>query len=126
MADNSVTLVGNVTSEPELRFSAKGQPIANFSIGVSHRVKKGDEWTDQLDGFFKCSVFGAMAENVAESLHKGMRVVVTGRLHQSSWTDGGSGARRTAVEIQVDEVGPSLKFATVEVHKVEREREMAG
>lgn len=120
MADNSVTIVGNVTDDPELRFTPSGQAVANFTVAVNKRFKNNaGEWEDRLDGFFRCSCWRDMAENVAESLKKGSRVVVTGRLQQRSWDDQ-EGNKRSAFEIQVDEVGPSLRWATATITKSQR------
>lgn len=119
MPDNSVTLVGNVTDDPELRFTPSGQAVANFTVAVNRRYKSGDKWEDKLDGFFRCSCWRDMAENAAESLRKGTRVVVVGRLQQRSWEDQ-EGNRRSQVEVQVDEVAPSLRWATATVQKSQR------
>jgi single-strand DNA-binding protein len=120
MADNSVTLVGNITDDPELRFTPSGRPVANFTVAVNKRWKDQEgQWQDRLDGFFRCSAWGEMGENAAESLQKGARVVVTGRLQQRSWDDP-EGNKRSAVEVQVDEVGPSLRWATATVQKSQR------
>jgi single-strand DNA-binding protein len=120
MADNSVTIVGNVTDDPELRFTPNGAAVANFTVAVNRRFKgQSGQWEDKLDGFFRCSCWRDMAENAAESLSKGTRVVVVGRLSQRSWEDG-EGNRRSAVEVQVDEVAPSLKWATAQVQKSKR------
>jgi single-strand DNA-binding protein len=118
-SDNTVTLVGNITDDPELRFTPSGAAVANFTVAVNRRFKNGDRWEDKLDGFFRCSCWREMAENVAESLQKGSRVVVVGRLNQRSWEDQ-EGNKRSAVEIQVDEVGPSLRWATAAVQKSQR------
>lgn len=118
--DNVVTLVGNITDEPELRFTAGGAAVANFTVAVNRRFRNQDgSWDDKLDGFFRCSCWREMAENVSESLHKGARVVVTGRLQQRSWEDGENN-KRTTIEVQVDEVGPSLRWATASVTKGRR------
>ena len=120
MADNTVTLVGNVTDDPELRFTPSGRPVANFTVAVNRRFKNNDgQWEDRLDGFFRCSCWGDMAENTAESLTKGSRILVTGRLQQRSWEDN-DGNKRSAFEVQVDEVGPSLKWATATIQKSQR------
>ena len=126
MPDNTVTLVGNVTDDPELRFTPSGRPVANFTVAVNRRFKNNDgQWEDRLDGFFRCNVWGDMAENTAESLQKGTRILVTGRLQQRSWEDG-DGNRRSAIEVQVDEVGPSLKWSTASVQKSQRSRGGSG
>ena len=119
MADNAVTLVGNVTEDPELRFTPSGQAVANFTVAVNRRYKQGDKWEDKLDGFFRCSCWRDLAENAAESLRKGTRVVVVGRLQQRSWEDA-EGNKRSAVEVQVDEVAPSLRWATASIQKTQR------
>lgn len=120
MADNTVTLVGNITDDPELRFTPSGRPVANFTVAVNKRWKNNDgQWEDKLDGFFRCNVWADQAENAAESLHKGTRVLVTGRLQQRSWEDN-DGNKRSAFEIQVDEVGPSLRWSTAQVQKSQR------
>jgi single-strand DNA-binding protein len=118
--DNTVMLVGNLASDPELRFTPGGKPVANFSLAVNRRYKDGDEWKDKLDGFFRCNVWGDMAENVSESLSKGARVMVTGKLQQRSWEDKDSGEKRYAIEVQVDDVGPSLKWATAQIERTQR------
>lgn len=120
MADNTVTLVGNVTDDPELRFTPSGRPVANFTVAVNRRYKNNEgNWEDKLDGFFRCSCWADMAENAADTLKKGTRVVVVGRLNQRSWEDG-EGNRRSAVEVQVDEVGPSLRWARANVTKASK------
>ncbi len=119
-SDNSITIVGNVVDEPELRFTPSGSAVANFTVAVNRRYKNRDgNWEDKLDGFFKCNCWQSLAENVAESLHKGTRVVVTGRLNQRSW-EAQDGSRRSDIEIQVDEIGPSLRWATAQVVKSQR------
>jgi len=120
MADNSVTLVGNITDDPELRFTPSGRPVANFTVAVNRRWKdQQGEWQDKLDGFFRCSCWADMAENVAESLKKGTRVVLTGRLQQRTW-ETPEGDKRSAMEVQVDEIGPSLKWSVASVQKSQR------
>ncbi|CAN5562739.1 hypothetical protein BH24ACT26_BH24ACT26_00550 [soil metagenome] len=121
MANNNVvTLVGNITDDPELRFTPGGAAVANFTVAVNRRTPgQNGGWEDKLDGFFKCSCWREMAENVAESLQKGTRVVVVGRLQQRSWEDQ-EGNRRSTIDIQVDEVGPSLRWATAKIEKSSR------
>ena len=120
MADNTVTIVGNITDDPELRFTPSGRPVANFTVAVNKRWKNNDgQWEDKLDGFFRCNVWADQAENAAESLQKGTRVLVTGRLQQRQWEDN-DGNKRSAFEIQVDEVGPSLRWSTAQVQKSQR------
>lgn len=121
MANNNViTLVGNVTDDPELRFTPGGAAVANFTVAVNQRrPAQGGGWEDRLDGFFRCNCWRDLAENVAESLQKGTRIVVVGRLQQRSWEDQ-EGNRRSVVEVQVDDVGPSLRWATANVQKSSR------
>jgi single-strand DNA-binding protein len=119
-SDNTVTLVGNITDDPELRFTPSGAAVANFTVAVNRRYKnQAGDWEDKLDGFFRCNCWREMAENVAESFRKGTRVMVVGRLQQRSWDDQ-EGNRRSAFEVQVDEVGPSLRWATATVQKSQR------
>jgi single-strand DNA-binding protein len=119
-SENTVTLVGNITDDPELRFTPSGAAVANFTVAVNRRNRTQDgQWEDKLEGFFRCSCWRDMAENVAESLQKGSRVMVVGRLQQRSWDDQ-EGNKRSAFEIQVDEVGPSLRWATATIQKSSR------
>lgn len=119
-SDNTVTLVGNITDDPELRFTPSGAAVANFTVAVNRRIRNQDgTWDDRLDGFFRCNCWRDMAENVAESLQKGARVMVVGRLQQRTWEDS-EGNKRSAFEVQVDEVGPSLRWATATVTKSQR------
>src|ERR671922_2366611 len=119
-SNNVITLVGNITDDPELRFTPGGAAVANFTVAVNQRRQgQGGAWEDRLDGFFRCNCWRDLAENVAESLQKGSRVMVVGRLQQRSWEDQ-EGNRRSAFEVQVDEVGPSLRWATASVQKSRR------
>jgi single-strand DNA-binding protein len=116
MADTSTILVGNLTENPELRFTPSGAPVANFTVAVTPRVKDGDGWKDGETSFFRCTAWRSLAENLAESLTKGTRVLVQGRLQQRTWeTD--AGEKRSVVEVQVDEAGPSLRWATAKVER---------
>lgn len=117
---NEVHLIGNVTREPELRFTPSGSAVANFGLAVNRRWKnqQTDEWEEQVS-FFDVVCWRELAENVTESIPKGARVIVTGRLDQRRWeTD--SGDKRSKVEVVADEVGPSLRWATAQVAKNER------
>ena len=118
-SDNTITLVGNITDDPELRFTPAGAAVANFTVAVNRRINRDGQWEDKLDGFFRCNCWRDMAENVAESLQKGSRVMVVGRLQQRQWEDK-DGNKRSSFEIQVDEVGPSLRWATATVQKSSR------
>ncbi len=121
MNDTQITLVGNLVDAPELRFTPAGHAVANFRIASTPRYldKSTGEWKDGDSLFMTCHVWRQAAEHVAESLNRGTRVIVTGRLRQRSYEvqDGG---KRTVYEIEVDEVGPSLRNATAKVEKVQR------
>jgi single-strand DNA-binding protein len=120
MADNSITVIGNVTRDPEIRYTPNGQANANFGIAVNRRWmnRKTNEWEERTS-FLNVVVWREMAENVGESISKGTRVVVTGRLEQRSW-ETEQGDKRSVVEIVADDVGPSLRFATAKVEKIDR------
>ncbi|WP_151773634.1 single-stranded DNA-binding protein [Streptomyces abyssomicinicus] len=113
-----ITVVGNLVDDPELRFTPSGAPVANFRVASTPRTfdRQTNEWKDGESLFLSCSVWRQTAENVAESLTKGMRVVVQGRLKQRSYDDN-QGVRRTVYELDVEEVGPSLRNATAKVTK---------
>ena len=113
---NQVALVGNITDDPELRYTQSGAARAGFTVAVSHRSKHNGEWQDVNDGFFRCTAWRSVAENASRTLKKGMRVFVAGKLVQRSW-QGNDGNKRQTVEIQVTHVGPDLQFATAEVTK---------
>ena len=113
---NQVALVGNITDDPELRYTQSGAALANFTVAVSHRSKHNGEWQDVNDGFFRCTAWRSVAENAAQTLTKGMRVFVAGKLVRRSWQDN-DGNKRQIVEIQATHVGPDLQFATAEVPK---------
>jgi single-strand DNA-binding protein len=125
--DIPITVVGNLTGDPELRFTPSGQAVANFTVASTNRMldKQTNEWKDGDTVFIRCSVWRQYAENVAESLTKGTRVVVTGRLkvRQYEARDGGKG---TSVECDVDEVGPALRYATAKVNRVSRSDGFSG
>jgi single-strand DNA-binding protein len=111
-----ITLVGNLTADPELRFTPSGAPVANFTVASTPRTfdRASNEWKDGDALFLNCAVWRQAAENVAESLTKGMRVIVQGRLRQRSY-ETREGEKRTVVELEVDEVGPALKYASAKV-----------
>jgi single-strand DNA-binding protein len=119
--DVNITVVGNLTDDPELRFTPSGAAVANFTVASTPRFldKATNEWKDGDALFLRCSVWRQAAENVAESLQRGGRVIVTGRLRQRSY-ETKEGEKRTVVELEVDEVGPSLRFATAKVTKASR------
>ena len=114
--DTVITIVGNVTGDPELRFTPSGAAVANFTVASTPRTfdRASGEWKDGDAMFINCSVWRQAAENVAESLTKGMRVVVQGRLKSRSY-ETREGERRTVFEIEVDEIGPSLRYASAKV-----------
>jgi single-strand DNA-binding protein len=117
--DTFVTIVGNLTGDPELRFTPNGVAVANVRLAVTPRVREGDQWKDADTSFFRVNVWRQQAENVAETLTKGTRVIVTGKLRNRSWqTDGGE--QRTVTEIEAEEIGPSLKWATAKVERANR------
>lgn len=119
--DITVTVVGNLTNDPELRFTPNGAAVASFTVASSSRVldKTTNEWKDGDTTYLRCSVWRQYAENVAESLTKGTRVIVTGRLKQRSY-ETREGEKRTVMEIDVDDVGPALRYATAKVNRVQR------
>jgi single-strand DNA-binding protein len=110
MADTHVTITGNLTDDPDLRFTPNGHPVANFRLAVTARVKDGDSWRDGDTSFFRVNVWRQLAEHVAESLSKGDRAVVIGRLKSRSW-ETPEGDKRSVVEIDADEIAPSLRWA---------------
>ena len=119
--DTSITVVGNLTADPELRFTPSGAAVANFTVASTPRTfdRQSNEWRDGEALFLNCSVWRQAAENAAESLTRGMRVIVTGRLKARSY-ETREGEKRTVFEIDVDEVGPSMKYATAKVTKTSR------
>lgn len=120
--DVNVTIIGNLTNDPELRFTPSGAAVANFRVASTPRVldKATNEWKDGEAFYISCNVWRQYAENVAESLTKGMRVIVTGRLKQRSY-ETREGEKRTVIEMEVDEVGPALRYATAKVNRVSRQ-----
>jgi single-strand DNA-binding protein len=117
--DNQVMLVGNLTDDPELKFTPSGAAVANFRLAVTPRVKDGDDWKDGETSFFRVNVWRKQAENAAETLSKGTRTIVVGRLRTRSW-ETPEGDKRTVTEIEADELGPSVKFATAKVERASR------
>ena len=119
--DTVITVVGNLTADPELRFTPSGAAVANFTVASTPRTfdKNSNEWKDGEALFLRCSVWRQAAENVAESLQRGTAVIVQGRLKQRSY-ETKEGEKRTVYELDVEEVGPSLKWATAKVTKASR------
>ena len=118
MPDNTVTLVGNITRDPELRFTPAGQAVATFGMAVNRRYQKNGQWEEQTS-FFNITAWGTLGENASNSLNKGARILVSGRLEQRSW-ETQEGDKRSVVEVVADEIGPSLRWATVAITKNER------
>ena len=119
--DTVITIIGNLTADPELRFTPSGAAVANFTVASTPRMfdRQTNEWKDGETLFMRCSVWRDAAENVAESLQRGMRVIVSGRLKSRSY-ETKEGEKRTVVELDVDEIGPSLRNATAKVNKTQR------
>ena len=119
MTDTIITIVGNLTADPELRFTPSGAPVANFTIASTPRTfdRDANEWRDGEALFLRCSIWREYAENVTETLKKGMQVIAQGKLKQRSWEK--DGERRTSVELEVTEIGPALRFATAQVQRTQ-------
>jgi single-strand DNA-binding protein len=119
--DTVITVIGNLTADPELRFTPSGAAVANFTVASTPRMfdRQTNEWKDGEALFLRCNIWREAAENVAESLTRGSRVIVSGRLKQRSF-ETREGEKRTVVELEVDEIGPSLKYATAKVNKASR------
>ncbi|MEX1281240.1 MAG: single-stranded DNA-binding protein [Acidimicrobiia bacterium] len=116
---NSVTVVGNLTMDPELRYTSSGTAMANISVAVSRRYQdRNNEWQEETS-FFRGTLWREQAENAAESLHKGDRVIISGSLEQRSW-ETPEGDKRSVIELRVDDIGPSLRWATATVNKTAR------
>lgn len=126
--DITITVVGNLTAPPELRFIPSGAAVAQFTVASTPRQldKQSGEWRDGTPTFLDCKVWRDAAEHVAESLDKGARVIVTGRLKQESWEDRETGQKRSKFVLDVDEVAPSLRYATVTIKRMQRSSDGAG
>lgn len=120
-SDNTITIIGNLTAEPELRYTQSGVAVTNCRVAVNRRIRNSqtNEWEDRLDGYFTVNIWRDYAENVAESLHKGDRVMVQGRLTSRSYDDR-EGVTKWVTEIEADEVCPSLRWARVSIEKTSR------
>ena len=118
---SNITVVGNVTRDPELRFTPSGQAVATFGVAVNRRWqnRQNQQW-EESTSFFDVVAWGSLGENVAESVNKGARVIVTGRLEQRTW-ETQEGQKRSVIEVIADEVGPSLRWATAQVVRNERQ-----
>ncbi|MGH3804389.1 MAG: single-stranded DNA-binding protein [Pseudonocardiaceae bacterium] len=122
-----ITLIGNITADPELRFTPSGAAVANFTVASRPRIfdRQTNDWKDGEALFLRCNIWREAAENANESLTRGMRVIVSGRLRQRSY-ETREGEKRTVVEMEVDEIGPSLRYATAKVNKVTRQGGASG
>jgi single-strand DNA-binding protein len=125
--ETPITVIGNLTADPELRFTPSGAAVANFTVASTPRTfdRQTNDWKDGETLFMRCSVWREAAEHAAESLHRGDRVIATGRLVSRSWQTP-EGENRTVMEMQVDEVGPSLRYATAQVTKAQRQGGQGG
>jgi len=121
-----ITVIGNLTADPELRFTPGGHAVANFTVASTPQKfdRQSGEWKDEPALFLRCNIWRQPAENVAETLTRGARVIVQGRLRQRSFEH--EGQKRTVIEMEVDEVGPSLRYATAKVNKVSRSESSGG
>jgi len=119
--DTVITVIGNLTADPELRFTPSGAAVTNFTIASTPRYfdKQSNEWKDSEALFLRCNIWREYAENVAESLSKGMRVIAQGKLKQRSY-ETKEGEQRTVIELEVEEIGPALRYATARVNKTPR------
>ena len=125
--ETTITVIGNLTNDPELRFTPSGSAVANFTIASTPRTfdRQSNEWKDGETLFLRASVWREAAENVAESLTKGMRVIVSGRLKSRSY-ETKEGEKRTVIELEVDEIGPSLSYANAKVNRTQRSGGQGG
>lgn len=113
---NTATLIGNLTDAVDLRYSPDGTAVAKVAVAVSRRVRRNGEWVDQLDGYFTVTAFAELGEHAADSLSKGDRVLITGRLTQRNY-ENREGTRRTSIEVIAEDIAPALRFATADVVK---------
>jgi single-strand DNA-binding protein len=123
-SENSVTLVGNLTRDPELRYTPSGAGVASFGLAVNRRYQVNGEWQEQVS-FFNIVAWTELGENAAASLSKGMRVIVTGRLEQRSY-ETKDGEKRSVTEVRADELGPSLRWAQAQVERISRDDATSG
>ena len=125
--ETTITVIGNLTNDPELRFTPSGSAVANFTIASTPRTfdRQSNEWKDGETMFLRAAVWREAAENVAESLTKGMRVIVSGRLKSRSY-ETKEGEKRTVIELEVDEIGPSLRYANAKVNRTQRSGGQGG
>lgn len=121
--DSTISIVGSLGQDPELRFTPGGQALCSFSVAVSHRYKArgSDDWTEETS-WVSVTAWASLAENVAASCIKGTRVVVVGRLKEDNWEDRDTGAKRSKLTVVADSIGPDLRWATVQIERTERTR----
>jgi single-strand DNA-binding protein len=124
MAGTTITVIGNATDDAQLKYTPNGAAVASWTVAVTERVKDGDGWKDGSTTFFRCTAWREMAEFCAESIAKGMRLIVQGRFKTREYEK--DGQTRTSVEIDVDEVGPSLRYAVAQVKKMQRSGGQSG
>ena len=124
MPDNTVTVIGNITRDPELRFTTGGRAVASFGLAVNRRYQVNGEWQEQTS-YFNVTAWGQLGENAAQSLSKGARTIVAGRLEQREY-ETREGEKRSVVEVVADEIGPSLRWATAQVEKTSRQSADGG
>lgn len=122
--DNTITLTGNLTRDPELRYTNGGRGVATFGLAVNRRWQQNGEWQEQVS-FFNIVAWGDLGENVAASATKGTRIIVTGRLEQRSYDDR-DGNQRSVTEVIADDIGPSLKWAQAQIERIERDKAPRG
>ena len=125
--ETTITVIGNLTNDPELRFTPSGSAVANFTVASTPRTfdRQSNEWKDGETLFLRASIWREAAENVAETLTKGMRVIITGRLKSRSY-ETKEGEKRTVIELEVDEIGPSLRYANAKVQRTARSGQGSG
>lgn len=123
--DETLTMKGNLTADPELRFTPSGAAVANFNIASTPRVfdKQNNEWRDGVTNFYTCVAWRALAENIAETLRKGSGIIAEGTIFTENWDDKETGQKRSKQKVRVEDAGPSLKFATAQVTKVQRNKQ---
>lgn len=123
--DTTLTIVGNLTGDPELRFTQSGNAVANFTVASTPRKydSQANSWVDLEPIFMRCTAWGEFAKNISETLTKGMRVIVTGTLATSAWQDRDTGEKRSRLDLRVQEVGPSLRYAVAQVRKNQRDNQ---
>jgi single-strand DNA-binding protein len=125
MPDTHVTIVGNLTDDPEVTFTPNGAPVCNFRVAVTARIKDGEGWRDGDTSFYRITAWRQLAERIGDSLAKGHRVIVTGQLRARSW-ETPEGDKRTVVEVQAEEVGPSLRWATAKPERASNGKPSKG